>query len=843
MNFFRLGPVLLMAACSVWAQNSAGTRLDVAVHDLPGSTVAGAAVTLQPPPGSPPAGGRFTPRSAVTEDSGIARFTDVAPGKYRLTIVAKGFDQLSTDVDVNPAETADGGASIAVASIDATLTTGTGRTDSITVQGVIDTPLEEANTPAVLERQQVKDLPDRPFTVTEALPLSPGILRLPNGQLLLSGSGEHRSELLVNSITTTDPATGQFGATVPIDSVRSMTILTSPFLAEYGGFTADVVSVETRKGGDKWSFELNDPLPEFRWRKLAYVVGLRSSTPRVNFGGPVIKNRLYLLESVQYEMRETPVITLPFPNNEYRREGYNSLTALDYTINPSNIVDGTFHMTDSHTRFANLDFFNPQQVSPTTSDSSYSGNMVEHSSVHGTLLDSALSAAIFRAGVWPQGPLDMTMTPTVNLGNYFSQQSRTASRFEWRETWSFSQRVWGTHNVKIGSVVGGTTEHALINERQVNIYDTAGALLENISFTPGRDIARNDVESAFFAQDQWIINSRVSLNAGVRVSQQEVTDVWQVGPRAGLVVSPFKSGRTIFRAGTGIFYDRVPLNVYGFALYPDQIITTYNPDGTIAGGPDRYFNLTEAAAPHHSPLIYRQNGLAGNFSPYSINSNFEAEQILTARLRLRVNYLLSDSSELIVLAPGVTPTEHSFVLNGNGNARFRELEVTGAGSFGKESQIFLSYVHSYGVGNLNEFNTYLANFPPAVILPDAHTFLPGETPNRFLAWGMIAFPRKLRLIPKVEYRSGFPWSSFSAGQQYAGQPDSSRFPSSFSVDARVTKDIKVTDKYSFRFGVSGSNLTNHFNPISVHANVADPAYGVFFGEYHRRYTADFDVLF
>jgi hypothetical protein len=269
----------------------------------------------------------------------------------------------------------------------------------------------------------------------------------------------------------------------------------------------------------------------------------------------------------------------------------------------------------------------------------------------------------------------------------------------------------------------------------------------------------------------------------------------------------------------------------------------YNPDGTVLSGPDRYFNLTEAAAPHHSPLIYRANGSPGNFSPYSINTNLQVEQILSPRLRLRMNYLQGNSSELIVLSPEVTATEHAFVLTGDGNSHFRQVEITGAGGFGKESQIFVSYVHSYGVGNLNEFNTYLANFPPAVILPDAHTIQPGETPNRILAWGLISFPRKFRLIPKVEYRSGFPWSSYNAAQQYVGVPESERFPGRFSVDARVTKDIKVTDKYSFRFGVSGSNLTNHFNPISVHANIADPAYGIFFGEYPRRYTADFDVLF
>src|SRR5437764_370916 len=83
--------------------------------------------------------------------------------------------------------------------------------------------------------------------------LAPGIVRLPNGQLRLSGGGEHRSALLVNSANATDPATGQFGATVPIDSVRTMNVLSSPFLAEYGGFTGDVVAVETRKGGDKWT--------------------------------------------------------------------------------------------------------------------------------------------------------------------------------------------------------------------------------------------------------------------------------------------------------------------------------------------------------------------------------------------------------------------------------------------------------------------------------------------------------------------------------------------------------------------------------------------------------------
>ncbi len=835
-RLIRFLTVLLAVFWSVEAiaQNPPAVPLVISVHTLQSQPVASATVTVQAVPTAPPEQ-KVAPRIVQTSAAGEARFPDLQPGRYRVTILGAGFDELTTDIDVEPTADSPG------TTIDAILTSGGTHTDSITVQGVIDTPLEEANTSAVLERQQVKNMPDRPRTVLDALPLVPGVVRLPNGELRLAGSGEHRSALLVNSATSTDPATGQFGATVPIDSVRTMNVLSSPFLAEYGGFTADVVSVETRKGGDKWSFELNDPLPEFRWRSW-HMVGLRSSTPRFSIGGPLIKNKLSILESIQYDMRESPVITLPFPNNETRREGYNSLTALDYTINGSNLLTGTFHMADQHTRFANLDFFDPQPVSPNTADSSYSGNVTEHASFRGTLLDSALSATVFRDGVWPQGDQPMILTPSLNGGNYFSQQSRNSSRLEWRETWSFTEQLMGTHNLKVGAVLGGTTEHALVTEHPVNIFDSVGTLIENITFTPGLPIARNDVESAFFAQDQWIMSSRVSLNIGLRAEQQEVTDAFRLGPRAGLVITPFANGRTIIRAGSGVFYDRVPLNVYGFALYPDQIITTYNPDGSIATGPFRYFNLTEAAAPHHSPLIYRKNGV-GDFAPYSINTNLQVEQVVSSRLRVRANYLISHSEELIVVAPEVTDTTHAFVLNGDGNSRLRQLEITAAATAGKQSQIYFSYVRSYSVGNLNEFNTYLANFPPPVILPDYHTYLPGEAPNRFLAWGTLAFPWKFRLMPKVEYRSGFPWSPVNPDQQYVGIPNQARFPSSFSVDARVTKDFKLTDKYSGRFGVSGSNLTNHFNPISVHANTGDVAYGVFFGEYRRRYTADFDVIF
>ncbi len=58
--------------------------------------------------------------------------------------------------------------------------------------------------------------------------------------------------------------------------------------------------------------------------------------------------------------------------------------------------------------------------------------------------------------------------------------------------------------------------------------------------------------------------------------------------------------------------------------------------------------------------------------------------------------------------------------------------------------------------------------------------------------------------------------------------DQTRFRNFFSADARLMKDFKVTPKYSVRLSVTGFNLTNHFNPLAVHDNTADPHYGCVF---------------
>ena len=58
----------------------------------------------------------------------------------------------------------------------------------------------------------------------------------------------------------------------------------------------------------------------------------------------------------------------------------------------------------------------------------------------------------------------------------------------------------------------------------------------------------------------------------------------------------------------------------------------------------------------------------------------------------------------------------------------------------------------------------------------------------------------------------------------------------------MSKEIPLAKKHVVRLSATMLNLTNHFNPLEVHSNFADPLNGTLFGNYGRKLVVDFDVL-
>ncbi len=692
---------------------------------------------------------------------------------------------------------------------------------------------------------EVKNLPTNPATVTDTLPLIPGIVRTADGQLKIDGSGEQRSALVVNQTDVTDPATGKFSQTIPVDGIETVNVLHTPFLAQYGRFTSGVVAVETRRGGEKWHAELNDPFPDFRIRSY-HLRGIRNETPRGVVGGPLIRERIYFNTALQFVYQRESSRTLPFPHNESKIQSLNSFTQFDFILSPKQIVTATLHVSPQHTNFLNPDYFDPQPVSPAYAQHNYVGTAAHHYGLFGGILDSALSFQRFDAVIGAQGMTDMILTPVGNRGNYFGTQNRSARRTEWLEGFSLAPvRFGGTHLIKIGTSLTNSGDQGRFTYRPVQILDISNRLLERIDFSHPDPYSRADREVTSFVQDHWSLNSKVALDYGARVEYQRLATNVLVAPRAGIAWTPLADQRTVFRAGYGQFYDHIPLDVYTFGRYPERIITQYGPDGGIIGAPVQFSNVIGSIT---GPRSFFVNGkrVAGDFAPRGATWNVQVEHSFARLLRIRGVYTDNRSVGLIVLESDQLKTTNEIVLNGDGSSRYRQAEVTAKFTWRDGQQLVLAYTRSRAEGNLNGFDTFLGNFPTPLIRQNVYSNLPADLPNRFLLWGSLKMPfQHVQVLPIVEYRNGFPYSRLDALQNYAGTPnsDATRFPNFFSADARILKDFKVSQKYTLRLSLTGFNLTNHFNALAVHANVTDPQSGVFFGNYRRRYRGDFEVVF
>ena len=776
--------------------------------------------------------------TSSTDATGKVTLTVNLPGTYSLNIQKKGYLPAETTLEVSEGNAAQG------IDIDVVLSTVALSQQSVEVKGEASNPITETSSgPATLAPTKAKDTPLRPATLVDALPLIPGIVRGPDGSVRIAGFGEDHSALLVNSVDVTDPATGGFGLSVPIDSVQTIEVSEMPYLAEYGRFTAGVVAADTRRGGEKWDYNLNDPFPDFFIRS-GHLDGIRDAAPRFNLSGPIIANRLYFLEGAEYLLDKQEVRTLPFDQSLSTSKAFNSFTQFDAILSANQTLTGSFHFAPHSQQYAGLDYFNPQPVTPNADFHETTGTLTDRLAIGGGLLQSTIASRVVSSGITAQGTADMVLTPTGNLGNYFSQESRRANRFEWIEEWTpRTFHFAGQHTLKFGSVLGHSENVGHFYARPVLIDDASGNLLQQINFSGAGAFDLADMEPAAFAQDHWVLNSHLAIDAGLRLEAQTITYTTRAAPRAGFEWTP-DVGKTVVRGGIGVFYDSVPLDVYAFSSYPQQAITTYNSSGVPVGPPVQYINLTAQAAQSNFPFIDSAQK-SGNFAPYSVSWNVAFEREVNRFLLLRVKYLQSHEQDMITLQPEVIQNQNAFVLGASGSAQTRQAEFTARIGAASSRQFFFSYVRQYAHGDISDANSYLGNFPFPVVRDSLIASLPSEIPNRFLLWGSYAFPRKIRVTPHAEFRNGFPYQPTDVFQQYvaATHGPQYRFPRYFSLDLRVSKDIQVDPKHAVRFSGSVRNLTNHFNPLEVHSNIADPQSGVFFGNNDRRFVLDFDVLF
>ena len=331
-------------------------------------------------------------------------------------------------------------------------------------------------------REQVRSLPERVADVRNALPFIPGVVRTPEGRLQISGTPEYRSAFLVNSVDITDPATGSFGATVPIDVIETLQVYKSPFLAEYSHFSSAVVAVSTRRGGEKWHYELNDPTPEMRIRS-GHLVGVRGFTPRFAATGPLVRNKLFFAGAGSFELRKRPVYPLPYPFNEEKSQRINAFTQFDYVPRATHFVSVSLHGVLQRTNFTGLNFYTPQPAAPSWRAQEYRGAVSDRIEKEAGVFESVLSVSDLGSRTAGQGGDRLGAYSYYQFGKLLPNPGSSLAATQFFEILTLRSKTgWGTHALKTGAAVARTTLDGSAGARDVRIVSLDGQELAGLTF-------------------------------------------------------------------------------------------------------------------------------------------------------------------------------------------------------------------------------------------------------------------------------------------------------------------------------------------------------------------------
>jgi hypothetical protein len=450
----------------------------------------------------------------------------------------------------------------------------------------------------------------------------------------------------------------------------------------------------------------------------------------------------------------------------------------------------------------------------------------------------------------------MQITPEGWGGNYFNAWERNANQVEALPMLQLPAKNWlGSHQIQFGVDLLYRTFTGSTISQPINLVEQSGAspaiitmVDERIIFQGPGALRGSDREISEYAEDRWTLTKSLSLTLGGRLTKQSTGGDAALSPRAGVAYS-FGGGKVILRAGAGILYSHVPLLAADFTENQTRVITCSSGlCGAMAG---QTITLQNVYLSDGSTTISGTPDDPGA-SPRTFTWNTEAEVPIQRNISLRVGYYETHTADLFLVTPilPTTGTTGMMALENTGSAHYRQAQVTARYRPSEQAEVNVSYSWSRARGDLNTLSDTFIPFPVPVIRPNVYGIQPSDVPNRVLAWGYWHAPIwGLVMSPVVDMRSGLPYSNVNALQDYVGVPNGQRYPTYFSLDAKVYRDFTFHIPFrerkgkgrKVRLGVYSLNVTNRQNPRDVFNNTAatSPLLGPVFGTFsgiQRRFT-------
>ncbi len=496
----------------------------------------------------------------------------------------------------------------------------------------------------------------------------------------------------------------------------------------------------------------------------------------------------------------------------------NANVRLDYQLNPANTLVGRFEVLRSSSSNNGIGQFT---LPSRAYDSTMNGNTLQLTET-AILSPTAINETRFEYMRMRQEQSALELAPALNVLDSFqsggSTQGLSSNERQGIEFQNMTSIVKGVHTFKFGGRLRGSDLSDLSPDNFLGTFTFAGGLapvldafnqpvydaggqieltqltsleryrrtltLESLGYTPAQIRALGGGANQFslnaglpratvrqydvglFLTHDWRLRPNVTLGFGLRYENQtNIGDSTNFAPRASIAWSPDsrngRTGKTVVRAGAGIFYDRFAesytLQSIRFNGSTQQQYIVSNPDffPTVPSAAE----LAAGAVPQ---AVYR---IAGDLRvPYMFQSSLGVERSLPGHTTLAVNWVRSRSMNVLrtrnINAPlpdsGLRPygAENLFLYEATGRMNQNQIITNLSTRF--NSRVMLFGFYAYGHAN--------SDADRGASLPANQYDLSGEwgrsqmdVRHRMVMGGNINVPWGFSLNPFVMYRSGMPF--------------------------------------------------------------------------------------
>lgn len=663
--------------------------------------------------------------------------------------------------------------------------------------------------------------------------------------------------------------------TVSISAVEQFKILSGQYAAEFGTSTAGVLTATTKSGsnllhGEAFAF--------VRPSGIQAQAPLTSATlPRIpnertqwggSVGGPIQRDRtFYFLNYEGSNQKRGSFIQSPQPSFFVGRlnEQY-ALAKLDHRWNDRHWLSwrSNGYLFNGDNVNDRVGGFNQPNYGRETRTQSWGSQATIHSLLGPLFNELKLSfVSYFPDSAFPLISSVGISRPSYSTEGYSTNNWVHAKTYDIGDVIAFRK---GNHQWKAGfdyirqivkdysfTPLGTYTFAAgppAPNEQPLRYSQTFGTA----SFRYGQTVA------SAFVQDDFKVSSRLSLNMGLRYEMQSVTqDKNNLAPRLGLAWDIRGDGKTIVRAGAGMFYDQFYLYIYRrfFSLSPFAPTSTY----TIPFGDPAFpvFPNSLMTPPTIGNSARRDLYLpaAKLLNPYSLQYSLGVEQQLRGGFVLTIDALHShvlrqfrvndinhpepflrtepgqvrtavqaDASRPLTTYMGV-PARLIAVIENSSSSIYDALSLGVRKRLNNRSMLDLHYT-------LSSSATYSAFYA------DANSGIPNEWNNwgsaerapsdfyqrhRFAGNGIVQLPFRFQFVGTAIVGSGLPVNPLTGtdnnGDTYSSDRpvgfgrNSFRTPIQIQLDAAVSRHFRLTERIAVEARTEMFNILNRNNYLEL----------------------------